>query len=164
MAASTYHVISREAENCFFRHNSVFRHTCLRNQPKLTKKWYYIYFVQILYSHLRYTDRLLNFFFLLLAVILSELHKNSRRKDWVTEKVYRRICVRNITFLAACSPSYIIFCRFFLLIRFYVEKKNSRENGKVAGTHPQCLRPWKVLGGVPPHEFETITLRRKFDI
>ena len=76
MAASTYHVISREAENRFFRHNSVFRHTCLRNQPKLTKKWYYIYFVQILYSHLRYTDRLLNFFFLLLAVILSELQKN----------------------------------------------------------------------------------------
>ena len=44
--------------------------------------------LQILCSYLIYTDRLLDVFFLLLAVILLELHENPRRKDWVTEKKY----------------------------------------------------------------------------
>ena len=47
----------------------------------MTKYWNHNDFVQILYSDLRYTDRPLDVFFLLLAVILSELHENSRRKD-----------------------------------------------------------------------------------
>ena len=34
----------------------------------------------VLHSYLRYTDRLLNVFTLLLAVILSELHKKTKRK------------------------------------------------------------------------------------
>ena len=33
----------------------------------------------------------LDVFFLLLAVILSELREKPRKKDWVTEKVHRRI-------------------------------------------------------------------------
>ena len=44
--------------------------------------------MQILYSYLRYTDRPLNVFSLLLAVILLEFHENPRRKDWVAEKRY----------------------------------------------------------------------------
>ena len=44
--------------------------------------------MQILYSYLRYTDRFLNVFFLLLVVILLELPENPRRKDWVTEEKY----------------------------------------------------------------------------
>ena len=81
MAASAYHVISKEVENWVFRHNCIFRHTCLYKQPILTKEWNYDNFVQILYSYLRYTNRLLDVFFLLLAVMLSELHENQRRKD-----------------------------------------------------------------------------------
>ena len=48
---------------------------------------------------------LLDVFFLLLSVILSELQK----------KVHKRICVRDITFLVAHPPSYVLFCRFFPL-------------------------------------------------
>ena len=46
------------------------------------------------------------------------------------KKVHRRVCVRNITFLAARSASQVIFCGFFRLIRFYAEKKiDASENG-----------------------------------
>ena len=50
-------------------------------QPVLTKYWNFNIFVQILYSYLKYIDRLLDAFFLLLTVILSELHGKQRRKD-----------------------------------------------------------------------------------
>ena len=43
-------------------------------------------FVRILYSYLRYTDRLSGVLFLLLAVILSELHEKPRKQDCVKEK------------------------------------------------------------------------------
>ena len=82
MAASAYHLISNEVEYSFFRHNLIFRHACMYKEPKMTKQWNYCTFVQMLYSHLRYTV-----FFLLLALILSELHENSRRKDL---KSYRK--------------------------------------------------------------------------
>ena len=78
----------------------------------LTKQWNYNNFVQILYSYLRYTDRLLDEFFLLVAVILSNHHENPRRKDLVTEKSTQKYCVRDITFSPAHSP-YIIFLSFF---------------------------------------------------
>ena len=81
MAASTYHVISKDVEKSVFRYNPIFRHTCKYKQHILTKKWNYNNFGQILYSYLRYTDRLLDAFFLLLGVVLSEFHENPRRKD-----------------------------------------------------------------------------------
>ena len=56
--------------------------------------------------------------FFLLAVILSDLHVNPRRKDWVAEKIHRRICVKGITFLTACPPFYVIFCCFLDLLPF----------------------------------------------
>ena len=61
----------KEVENCIFRHNRIFRLTFMYKQPKLTRKWNYNIFVQILHSSVRYTDEL----FLLLTVILSELHE-----------------------------------------------------------------------------------------
>ena len=67
-------------------------------------------------------------FYLLLTVILSEIHENPRKKIELQKKVHRKIFVRDITFLAA-RPPYAIFCRFFRLLplfrllRFYVEKK-----------------------------------------
>ena len=36
MAASAYHVISKEVENHIFRHNWIFRRTCMYKQPTLT--------------------------------------------------------------------------------------------------------------------------------
>ena len=74
-----------------FRHNRIFRHTYMYKKPTWTNQWNCNIFVQILCSYLRYTTRLLDLFFLLLAVILSQLHEKPQRKDWVTEKIYRRI-------------------------------------------------------------------------
>ena len=84
----------------------------------MTKYWNYNICVQILYSYLRYT--LLDVFFLLLA--LRETMRNQEVKIELQKKVHRRICVRDITFLAACPSSSVIFCRFFRLLRFYEEK------------------------------------------
>ena len=39
-----------------------------------------------------------------------------RRKYWVTEKGHKRICQRDITFLVARPPFYVIFCHFFCLL------------------------------------------------
>ena len=56
MAASVYHVISKEVENEKFIQNRIFKHTCLYKQLMLTKKWNYNIFVQILHSSITYTD------------------------------------------------------------------------------------------------------------
>ena len=103
----------------------------------MTKKWNDNIFVQILYSYLRYTDRLLGVSFLLLVVILSEFYEKPRREDWVAEKstwknLSERYC---ITFLAAYPPSYVIFVVFssilsLILLIFYLEKNFfAPENG-----------------------------------
>ena len=54
----------------------------------------------------------LDVFFLLLAVILSELHEKPRsNKDWVTEKsTYINLCERHHFF--DCTPSFL--CHFLL--------------------------------------------------
>ena len=77
----------------------------------------------MLYSYLRYTDRLLDVFFLLLTVILSELQEekielqNNHPKLCgncaFLQKVLKRFYVRDITLLTAYPPSYVIFCRLF---------------------------------------------------
>ena len=73
-----------------FRHNRIFRHSCMCKQPMLIKQWNDNIFVKILNSSLRYTDTLLDVFFLLLAVILSELHDKPRRKDRVTKALIQK--------------------------------------------------------------------------
>ena len=116
VTASAYHVISKEVENRILRPNLIFRHTCMYKQPILTKQWNYNIFVQILYSYLRYIDRLLDVFFLLLAVTLSKLHEKSRRKDWVTEESkWRNLCEEHHFF--GCTPSSLChFLSFFFFI------------------------------------------------
>ena len=60
---------------------------------------------------------LLDVVFLLLAVVLSELHEKPRRnKDELQKKVHRRTCVKDITFLTARLPFYVIFCCFLRLL------------------------------------------------
>ena len=55
--------------------------------------------------------------FLLLAVILSELHEKPRRKDWVTEKKYIEEFVWGISLFllhALFSMSFCLFVAFFV--------------------------------------------------
>ena len=108
MTALAYHVISKEVENLVF---ITFLGTCMYNQPMLTKTWNYNNFVPRLHSYLRCCERLLDVFFLLLAIILSECHENPRRKDWLQQKVHKRICVRGII---------IFWLHALLLISFFV--------------------------------------------
>ena len=73
----------------------------------LTMKWDY-------YSYLKYTDRLLDMFFLLLAVILSELYENPRRKNWVTEKSTQKNLCEGHHFFGWTSSFLCYFCYFFV--------------------------------------------------
>ena len=67
----------------------LYRFDCISN-PYWQSSGIIIFLVQILHSHLRYTDRFLDVFFLLPALILSELHGKQWKKDRVTEKLHRR--------------------------------------------------------------------------
>ena len=67
MAASSYHVITKEVENHIFKHNLMFRDTCMYKQPTLTK-------------YFRYTGRL----FLGCALLLA--HCSIIRASWETKK------------------------------------------------------------------------------
>ena len=60
-------------------------------QPILKEQWNFNNFLQILYRYLRYTDKLLDVFFLLLTVILSVLHKNPGKKIYLQKKVHWKI-------------------------------------------------------------------------
>ena len=61
----------------------------------LTKQWNYNISVEIIHSYLRYADRLLDVFFLLLAVILSVLHEKpkterlSNRKKYIEQRLLK---------------------------------------------------------------------------
>ena len=71
-------------------------------------------FAQILYSYLRYADRLSDVFFLLLVVILSELHENLRRIDWGTEKNHIEEFVWRILFFCLHALLLMSFFSLFL--------------------------------------------------
>ena len=88
MAASVYHVISTEVENHISLNTIEFLDTYLfRNNPHWQSSGILIslYKNYIVISD-TLVDSFLDVLFLLLAVILSELHENPRREDWVTEK------------------------------------------------------------------------------
>ena len=92
MAASVYHVISKEVENHSFGHNWSFRHTCMYKQPTLTKQWNYNIFVQI-YIYFRYTAR----FFL--GCAFFNAHLSIIRTSWETKKEslsYRKSTWKNL--------------------------------------------------------------------
>ena len=107
MAGSPYHVISKEVENHITSLDTIEfidTHVCINNphwQSSRIIVFLCKYDVVIPDTLL---DTFLDVLFLLLTVILSELYETPRRKDWVTEKVQTRICVRDITFLTARLP------------------------------------------------------------
>ena len=65
--------------------------------------------------------------------------RNQKEKIELQKKVHKRICMWKITFLVVRPPSYVIFCRFFRVLRFYEEKKF-------------CFRKWwrRLAPPVPP--------------
>ena len=80
MAASAYHVISKEAENHVFRHNLIFdTHVCINNPHWQS----YGIIILLLKYYIDISDILagsfLDVLFLLLAVTLLELHEKPRK-------------------------------------------------------------------------------------
>ena len=78
---------------------------------------------------------------------------NQEEKIEFLKRVHRRICVRDITFLAAGPLSYVIFVAFFVYCVFYVEKScfapengggGRRRWGNWYPLRPQFLRPWTL--------------------
>ena len=107
MAASSYQVISREVANQIFRHTEYLdTHICINN-PHWQNSEIIIFLCKydIVISEIL-VGSFLDVLFCLLTVILSEFHEKPRRKVWVTEKIHRRICVRDIIFWN-CTPSFL---------------------------------------------------------
>ena len=65
--------------------------------------------------------------------MLSELHVKLKRKDWVSKKIYREICVKGINFLTALTPFYVILCCFLCLL-----PSPSQVTFLLNGTHGWC--------------------------
>ena len=65
--------------------------------------------------------------------MLSELHVKLRRKDWVSNKIYREICVKGINILTALTPFYVILCCFLCLL-----PSPSQVTFLLNGTHGWC--------------------------
>ena len=79
--------LSKEVENHIFKHSLIFRHLCTYKQRTLTNQWNCNILVQMLYSYFRCSGSFfLDVLFLLLAVILSELHEKPRRKEELQKK------------------------------------------------------------------------------
>ena len=88
LAASAYHIISKEVKNHNLRRNWIFRQTCFINNPHWQSGVIIIFLCKY---YIAISDALVGSFldvlFLLLAVILSGfLEKPRRNKDLVTEK------------------------------------------------------------------------------
>ena len=87
MAASAYHVISTEVENHIFKPIEFLDTSAFINNPHWQSSGILIFLCKY---YIVVSDSLVGSFldvlFLSLAVILSELHGKTRRKDWVTEK------------------------------------------------------------------------------
>ena len=120
-----YQVISKDVENRIFRHYRIFRYICINNpfwQRSGTKIFLCKYYTVIL-------DALISFWICLLVACCNIIRASYEGKTELHKKVHTRICMRDITFLAARPPTYVIFCRFFLLfllfrlLEFYIEKK-----------------------------------------
>ena len=86
MAVSVYHVISTEVENHIFKPIEFLDASAFINNQHWQSSEiliflckYYLVISETLVGSFLYVH------FLLLAVILSELHETPRRKDWVTE-------------------------------------------------------------------------------
>ena len=87
MAASVYHVISTEVENHIFKPIEFLDTSAFINNQhwRISEILIFLCKYCIVISE-TLVGSFLDVHFLLLAVILSELHEKPRREDWVTEK------------------------------------------------------------------------------
>ena len=113
MTASACHVISKEVVNRIVRHNPILdTHVCI-NKPY----WQSIGVIVILCEY--YTvisDKLIGSWMCFSCCSLfywQSILRNQEGKIELQKIVHRRICVRDITFLSARRPYYVIFCCFF---------------------------------------------------
>ena len=82
-----YITLYQRSRKSYFVHNCIFRSTCICKQSISTKQCNYNIFVQVLYSYLRYTDRLLDVFLLFLAAFkIIRVLWEQRRKNSIIEK------------------------------------------------------------------------------
>ena len=115
MTASVSQVISTKVENHIFKHNCILDTCVLINNPhwqsiviSVFLRKYYIVISDTL------EGAFLGVFFLLLAVILSELREKPKRKDWVTEKSTQKNLCEGYHFFwphALLSMSFCCFLR-----------------------------------------------------
>ena len=111
MAASVYYFISEEVENYIFRHNWILKHTCMYKKPALTKYWNYNLFVQILYSHFRYTNRLfLGCVFFIARCNIIRASRETKTESLCYKKNYTEEFVWHHFFNCTPSVLYVIFC------------------------------------------------------
>ena len=119
--ALPYQVISKEVENRIFRHNHTFRQICMCT-THIDNNVVELYFCANIYSYFRYIGGLLDDFLV--------AHCNIIRASWETKK--ERLSPKkkyiekflSMTFFLTVRPfSYVIFRRFFRLLRLYIEKK-----------------------------------------
>ena len=122
MAPSSSHVILKEVEKHIFKHNLIFRHTCMYKQPTLTKQWNVAIFLQIWCSYFRHTGRLF------LGCALRLVCCNIIRTSWETKKErlgYRKKYIEEFvwgtSFFLTARPSlfYVIFCCFLSLLSHF---------------------------------------------
>ena len=118
MAASAYHVISTEVENHIFKPIEFLDTSAFINNPH----WQSSEILNFLCKFcIVISDTLvgsfLNVQFLLLAVILSELHEKPRRKDRVTEKsASKNLCEEYHFFDSTLSFLFVAFFVYSLLL------------------------------------------------
>ena len=96
-----------------FRHNWIFRHSCMYKQPTLIKWWNYSISVQILYRYFRYTD----WFFLACALFIG--HYNIIRASWETKMErlgYRKMCIKEFVWGKSLSWLYALPSMSVLLL------------------------------------------------
>ena len=119
MVASAFHVTWKEEENHISGHNWIFKHAYMYKNAHWQSSGFMIFLSKYYIVTLNtVVGSFLGVLFLLLAVILLELHEKPRRKDLVTTKstLKNLICVRDITFLIAHRSFYVFFCCFVRLL------------------------------------------------
>ena len=115
MAASAYHVISTEVENHIFKPIEFLDTSAFINNPHWQSSGILIFLCKY---YIVISDTLVGSFldvlFLLLAVILPELHEKPRRKNWITEKSPWKNLLKEYYFFD-CTPSILcLFVAFFV--------------------------------------------------
>ena len=146
MACPAYHIISREVENQIFRHNFIFRCSCIYKQPKMTKLWNCNIFVQLLCSYLTSTIIGFSMCFFAAHCNIIRVSCEANKKRLIYRKKYAEEFVWRTSFFWLHVLLFMLFfCLFFSLLRSYTEKNvfAPKNVGQwVPMSSPQCLQTW----------------------